>query len=73
MLIQLCLALADLALQMPEWGNVVGSMIEQFGKDPATVNILLGFLKALVEEVGNPRLTISVSSSFRHIRVLIFC
>lgn len=60
-LIQLCLALADLALQMPEWSDIVGGMIERFGKDPATVNILLGFLKALVEEVGNPRLVVSVS------------
>jgi transportin-3 len=50
---------------MPEWADVVGSMIEQFGKDPATVNILLGFLKALVEEVGNPRLNVSVSSFAR--------
>jgi transportin-3 len=59
-LLQLCLALADLALQMPEWNDVVGSMIEQFGKDAATVHILLGFLKALVEEVGNPRLMLGV-------------
>lgn len=46
---------------MPEWADVVGSMIERFGKDPATVNVLLGFLKALVEEIGNPRLTITVN------------
>jgi hypothetical protein len=46
---------------MPEWSDIVGGMIERFGKDPATVNILLGFLKALVEEVGNPRLVVSVS------------
>lgn len=62
MLIQLCLALADLALQMPEWANVVSGMIEQYGKDPATVNVLLGFLKALVEELGNPRLIVGVSA-----------
>lgn len=58
-LVQLSLALADLALQMPEWADVVGGMIEQFGKDPSTVTILLRFLKALVEEVGNPRLTVA--------------
>ncbi|WWC71179.1 uncharacterized protein I206_105132 [Kwoniella pini CBS 10737] len=58
-LTQLCLALADLALQMPEWSGVVGGMIEQFGKDPSTVVILLGFLKALPEEAGNPRIPLS--------------
>jgi transportin-3 len=57
--VQLSLALADLALQMPEWADVVEGMIEQFGKDPSTVSILLRFLKALVEEVGNPRLTVA--------------
>jgi transportin-3 len=46
---------------MPEWQNVVGGMIERFGKDPGTVGILLGFLKALVEEAGNSRIPLSVS------------
>ncbi|WWC88244.1 uncharacterized protein L201_003150 [Kwoniella dendrophila CBS 6074] len=58
-LTQLCLALADLALQMPEWDNVVGGMVDQFGKDPSTVIVLLGFLKALPEEAGNPRIPLS--------------
>ncbi|WVW85137.1 hypothetical protein I302_107174 [Kwoniella bestiolae CBS 10118] len=58
-LTQLCLALADLALQMPEWENVVGGMIDQFGKDPTTVIVLLGFLKSLPEEAGNPRIPLS--------------
>ncbi|WRT66764.1 uncharacterized protein IL334_003727 [Kwoniella shivajii] len=58
-LTQLCLALSDLALQMPEWNNAVGGMIDQFGKDPTTVIILLGFLKALPEEAGNPRIPLS--------------
>ncbi|KAK4688053.1 transportin-3, partial [Tremellales sp. Uapishka_1] len=58
-LIQLCLALSDLALQMPEWTNVVGGMIDQFGKDPSTVTVLLGFLRCLVEEFGNPRIPLS--------------
>jgi transportin-3 len=61
-LVQLCLALSDLALQMPSWTNVVGGFVERFGKDPATVNVLLGFLKVLVEESGNARLPISVSA-----------
>ncbi|WVR06683.1 hypothetical protein IAU60_003715 [Kwoniella sp. DSM 27419] len=58
-LTQLCLALSDLALQMPEWEGAVSSMIERFGKDPGTVVILLGFLKALPEEAGNPRIPLS--------------
>lgn len=56
---QLCLALADLALQMPEWADVVRGMIDRFGQDPGTITILLRFLKALVEEVQNSRLTVA--------------
>lgn len=59
---QLSLALSDLAIQMPEWENVVQGMIDQFGSDARTVGVLLGFLKCLVEESGNPRIAISVCS-----------
>jgi len=59
--VQLCLALSDLAMQMPEWANVVGGMVDRYGKDPGTVPVLLGFLKCLVEEAGNPRIPLSVS------------
>ncbi|TYJ52165.1 hypothetical protein B9479_007237 [Cryptococcus floricola] len=55
-LLQLCLALSDMALQMPEWDNVVGSMIDRFGGDAATVTVLLMFLKTLPEETTNPRI-----------------
>ncbi|WVQ84216.1 hypothetical protein IAT38_006367 [Cryptococcus sp. DSM 104549] len=58
-IVQLCLALSDLALQMPEWEDVVGSMIERFGNDPETVTVLLGFLKTLPEEAGNSRIPLS--------------
>ncbi|OCF35078.1 transportin-3 [Kwoniella heveanensis BCC8398] len=58
-LTQLSLALSDLALQMPEWENVIGGMIDRFGKDPGTVVVLLGFLKALPEEAGNPKIPLS--------------
>lgn len=59
-IVQLNLALSDLALQMHEWTDVVGGMVDKYGQDPGTVLLLLGFLKCLVEESGNPRLPISV-------------
>jgi transportin-3 len=62
---QLCLALSDLAIQMPEWENVVQGMIDRFGSDAQTVGVLLAFLKCLVEESGNPRIAISVRPSPR--------
>ena len=51
---QLCLALAALALQMPEsrWGAVIPQMIERFGSAPTTVGVLLEFLTVLPEEVS---------------------
>lgn len=51
---QLCLALAALALQMPEslWGGVVPGMIKSFGQTPSTVGVLLEFLTVLPEEVS---------------------
>jgi transportin-3 len=60
--IQICLALSGLALQMPEWKNVVPGLIESFGQDPSTVPALLQFLTVLPEEVnGNTRIPMSVS------------
>lgn len=67
-LTQLCLALADLALQMPEWTNVVQGMIERFGKEPGTVVVLLRFLGSLAEESLNTRLPRLVSLRERSIR-----
>ncbi|BEJ17243.1 hypothetical protein CspHIS471_0606440 [Cutaneotrichosporon sp. HIS471] len=55
-LTQLALALADLALQMPEWTDVVQDMINLYGNDPNTVMVLLRFLSSLAEESLNPRL-----------------
>jgi hypothetical protein len=49
---------------MPEWEDVVQGMIDQFGSDARTVGVLLGFLKCLVEESGNPRIAISVCTLF---------
>lgn len=50
-LVQLCLATAALALQLPAWENPVESMIDSFGRNPATVPALLQFLIILPEEL----------------------
>lgn len=52
-IVQLCLALAGIALQMPSWVNAVEQMIESFGRNPATVPILLQFLTVLPEELNS--------------------
>ncbi|KAA1106213.1 Nuclear import receptor [Puccinia graminis f. sp. tritici] len=58
-LVQLCLSLADLALQLPEWPTVVTDLIEKFGKNPQTVPILLEFLTVFPQEiVGNQKIKI---------------
>ncbi|KAF7347911.1 hypothetical protein MVEN_01549000 [Mycena venus] len=51
--IQLCLAIAGLALQFPAWSNAVQFMIDSFGRNPETVPILLEFLTILPEELNN--------------------
>lgn len=59
-LVHLCLSLADLALQLPEWPTVIGDMTEKFGKSPETVPILLEFLTVFPQEVlGNHRIKIA--------------
>ncbi|EFP74390.1 uncharacterized protein PGTG_00346 [Puccinia graminis f. sp. tritici CRL 75-36-700-3] len=58
-LVQLCLSLADLALQLPAWPTVVTDLIEKFGKNPQTVPILLEFLTVFPQEiVGNQKIKI---------------
>ncbi|CAB4409821.1 unnamed protein product [Rhizophagus irregularis] len=57
---QLCISLACLALQMPEWQNVLHQFTELYGKNPETVTCLLEFLKILPEEINtNNRIPIS--------------
>lgn len=51
--VQLCLALACLALQLPQWENAVESTIATLGQNPATVPALLEFLLLLPEELNN--------------------
>ena len=61
LLVQLCLALSGLALQLPTWENPVQDMIDSFGRDPVTVPTLLQFLTVLPEEItGNTRIPVTV-------------
>lgn len=64
-LVQVCLALADLAVQMVEWEHVVHGLIEDLGKDVTMVPALLEFLRVLPEEVGNPKIAMAVSLTIR--------
>ncbi|VDM94956.1 unnamed protein product [Thelazia callipaeda] len=54
---QLCLALCDLYLQVPEWSNFVVEVLERFGT-PEKTPVLLTFLKTLSEEVQSTYLRI---------------
>lgn len=68
-LTQLCLALADLLLQLPSWQNPVQEMVEVLGSDASTVPALLEFLLQLPEEYNsNSRITVTVSGG--HITIL---
>ncbi|VDB99715.1 unnamed protein product [Peniophora sp. CBMAI 1063] len=58
-IVQLSLALAGLAVQLPTWGNAVQMMIEHFGQNPDTVPLLLEFLTVLPEEINNYRIPIT--------------
>ncbi|KAJ3553023.1 hypothetical protein NM688_g3839 [Phlebia brevispora] len=51
-IVQLCLAISGLALQLPAWKNPVQDMIDSFGRNPATVPALLQFLTILPEEMN---------------------
>jgi transportin-3 len=54
--------MAILAIQMPQWKNVVAQFVELFGKSPETIPALLEFLTVLPEEVNNNnRIPIGVS------------
>ncbi|KZT44557.1 ARM repeat-containing protein [Sistotremastrum suecicum HHB10207 ss-3] len=57
---QLCLALAGFALQVSQWEKSVQTLIQDFGRNPSMVPILLEFLTVLPEEVnGNTKIPIS--------------
>ncbi|KII93873.1 hypothetical protein PLICRDRAFT_99710 [Plicaturopsis crispa FD-325 SS-3] len=58
--VQLCLAIAGLSLQLPGWKNPIQTMIDKFGRNPATVSTLLRFLTLLPEELNtNTRIPVT--------------
>ncbi|KAI9512824.1 ARM repeat-containing protein [Russula earlei] len=50
-ILQLCLALSGLALQLPTWTNAVEGLIDTYGQIPSMVPVLLQFLTVLPEEL----------------------
>lgn len=61
-IVQLCLAVADLAIQLLQWKTVIPDLIEKFSKTPKGAICLLELLKILPEEMNsNTRLALTVS------------
>jgi transportin-3 len=53
--LQLCVCLANLAIQMTEWKDVLTDVVNTLGSDPATLPCVLDFLRVLPEEVTHGR------------------
>lgn len=51
----LCVCLANLAIQMTEWKDVLTDIVGALGSDPATLPCVLDFLRVLPEEVMHGR------------------
>ena len=67
---QICLSLADLLLQLPEWDNAIPSLIDSLGKAPETASCLLEFLTVLAEEAAdNARIDPTVRPHLTALRV----
>jgi len=52
---QLCVALANLALQFLSWKGVIPELVNSLGSNPETISSLLEFLKVLPEELSSSR------------------
>ncbi|KAF2196361.1 ARM repeat-containing protein [Delitschia confertaspora ATCC 74209] len=52
---QLCVCLANLAIQMTEWKDVLQLVVSTLGSNPATLPCVLDFLRVLPEEVTEGR------------------
>lgn len=64
-MVHLCLALADLAIQMLDWKNVIPDLVEKFKDTPLC---LLELLLVLPEEMNNNTklpLTVSVTTFYK--------
>ncbi|KAI8376491.1 armadillo-type protein [Radiomyces spectabilis] len=60
LMIQLCLAVADLAIQLVDWKTPIQDIFGKFGETVETAPCVLEFLKVLPEEMsGNSRLPLS--------------
>lgn len=71
-MIQLCLALADLAIQLLNWKTVVSDIVDRFGQSSEGANCLLEFLKVLPEEMqSNNRLPLNVKQQKNNIYAII--
>jgi transportin-3 len=53
--LQLCVCLANLAIQMTEWKDVLALIVTTLGIDQATLPCVLDFLRVLPEEVTHGR------------------
>jgi transportin-3 len=53
--LQLCVCLANLAIQWIEWKDVLPLVVTTLGTDPATLPCVLDFLRVLPEEVTHGR------------------
>ena len=70
-LVQLCLAISGVALQLPAWEDPVQTMIETFGANPAMVPALLQFLTVLPEEVTtNTKIPLTVRQTVPVLQLL---
>ncbi|XP_022802202.1 transportin-3-like [Stylophora pistillata] len=58
---QLCLTLADLAVQMPQWREVVNDLCQRFGTTVERLPVLLEILTVLPEEVGSHHLRVGAN------------
>lgn len=61
--VQLCVCLANLAIQMTEWKNVFQLVLDTLGSDSSTLPCVLDFLRVLPEEVTEGR---KINLSVRH-------
>ena len=61
---QLCVCLANLAIQMTEWKDVLQVVVSTLGNDPESGDCVLEFLRVLPEEVTEGRkITLTVCAA----------